>query len=191
MAKLAVVTKQPKINRGPSAGPGNRRALLAAAREIFAEQGAEAPLSSVAKRAGVGQGSLYRHFPDRVTLAAAVFDENISELEYLLADDGHGAVDLLDRVADQAAASASLLEMVIAHRNDAALSHLEDRIRSLAQRMLRNDVARGTLNHGVDVEDVLLAVFMMASVLARTGEAERSNVRERAHRMLRAALAST
>ena len=33
--------------------------------------------SAVAKRAGVGQGSLYRHFPDRTALAAAVFEENV------------------------------------------------------------------------------------------------------------------
>ena len=66
-----------KPNLGPSAGPGNRRALIVAAREIFAEDGLAAPFSAVAKRAGVGQGSLYRHFPDRLALAVAVFDENI------------------------------------------------------------------------------------------------------------------
>ncbi|MCW4460046.1 TetR/AcrR family transcriptional regulator [Microbacterium sp. MPKO10] len=184
------MTNQPKPNRGPSAGPENRRALVAAAREIFGAQGAGAPLSAIAKRAGVGQGSLYRHFPDRVALAAAVFDENIAELERLLVGDERGVVDLLDRVADQAAASASLFEMVVAHQNDASLGHLDDRIRNLAQRMLRSDVERGTLSDRVDVDDVLLAVFMMASVLARTGAGERAEVRQRAHRMLWAALAS-
>ncbi|HAN25892.1 MAG TPA: TetR/AcrR family transcriptional regulator, partial [Microbacterium ginsengisoli] len=59
-------------NRGRAAGPANRAALLAAAREVFGEQGLSAPLSAVARRAGVGQGSLYRHFPTRTALAAAV-----------------------------------------------------------------------------------------------------------------------
>ena len=55
--------------------------MINAAREVFGESGLTAPLNSVAKRAGVGQGSLYRHFPDRVSLAVAVFDDNIGELE--------------------------------------------------------------------------------------------------------------
>ena len=63
------VPEPTKANRGPSAGPENRRALIAAARAVFAESGYSAPLSAVARRAGVGQGSLYRHFPDRVALA--------------------------------------------------------------------------------------------------------------------------
>ena len=47
----------------------NRDLLVAAAREVLAEQGLDAPMSAVAKRAGVGQGTLYRHLPDRLTLA--------------------------------------------------------------------------------------------------------------------------
>ena len=43
--------------------------------------GLAAPFSAVAKRAGVGQGSLYRHFPDRTALAVAVFEDNVRDLE--------------------------------------------------------------------------------------------------------------
>jgi AcrR family transcriptional regulator len=70
-----------KANRGPAAGPENRRALIAAAREVYATEGLNAPFSAVAKRAGVGQGSLYRHFPDRKALAVAVFEENLVDIE--------------------------------------------------------------------------------------------------------------
>ena len=42
----------------------------------------------VAKKAGVGQGSLYRHFPDRVSLALAVFEDNVAELEVMAAEMG-------------------------------------------------------------------------------------------------------
>ena len=52
------MTAKPKANLGPSAGPANRAALIAAAREVFAEGGLMAPLNQVARRAGVGQGSL-------------------------------------------------------------------------------------------------------------------------------------
>ncbi|HYS35566.1 MAG TPA: helix-turn-helix domain-containing protein, partial [Pseudonocardiaceae bacterium] len=46
----------------------NRAALAAAAREVFAEQGLDAPLEHIAKRAGVGIATLYRNFPTRATL---------------------------------------------------------------------------------------------------------------------------
>ncbi|MEV7729043.1 TetR/AcrR family transcriptional regulator [Streptomyces sp. NPDC087917] len=46
----------------------NRERILAAAREMFVECGAEAPLDEIARRAGVGNATLYRHFPDRAAL---------------------------------------------------------------------------------------------------------------------------
>src|SRR5690606_39484170 len=64
-----------KPNRGPAAAAENRAALLAAARRLFAERGYHAPLSAIAREAGVGQGSLYRHFPQRELIAAAILEE--------------------------------------------------------------------------------------------------------------------
>ena len=71
----------PKSNRGPAAAAENRAALLAAARRLFVERGYHVPLSAIAREAGVGQGSLYRHFPDRDTLGTAILDENLADLE--------------------------------------------------------------------------------------------------------------
>ncbi|MFC7885151.1 helix-turn-helix domain-containing protein [Streptomyces sp. NPDC057376] len=75
-------------NAGPKASARNRAALIAAAREVFAEQGINAALSSIARRAGVGQGVLYRHFPDRAAVAAAVLEENVREVEQAAAAEG-------------------------------------------------------------------------------------------------------
>ena len=50
----------------------NREHVLAAAREVFVEQGADAPLDEIARRAGVGIATLYRRFPDRAALLRAV-----------------------------------------------------------------------------------------------------------------------
>lgn len=58
----------------------NYEAVLTAARELFLEQGPEAPLDDVAKRAGVGAGTLYRHFPSRNDLIAAIYVTDIEEL---------------------------------------------------------------------------------------------------------------
>src|ERR1700689_1059521 len=55
----------------------NRVRLIAAATQAFAEKGADAPLEDIAKRAGVGIGTLYRHFPTRLDLQAAVFRSQV------------------------------------------------------------------------------------------------------------------
>jgi AcrR family transcriptional regulator len=58
----------------------NRDRVVAVAREVFAEQGAGASLDEVARRAGVGPGTLYRHFPTRAALQEAVYRESVQEL---------------------------------------------------------------------------------------------------------------
>jgi AcrR family transcriptional regulator len=70
-----------RANDGPKAAGRNRAALVAAAREVCAEQGLDAPLSAIARRAGVGQGVLYRHFPDRAAVLTAVLEENVRQVE--------------------------------------------------------------------------------------------------------------
>jgi AcrR family transcriptional regulator len=58
----------------------NRARLLSAATEAFAEKGADAPLEDIARRAGVGIGTLYRHFPTRLDLQAAVFRSQVESV---------------------------------------------------------------------------------------------------------------
>src|SRR5215813_1849416 len=50
----------------------NRERVLAAAREVFAEQGREAQMDDVARKAGVGVGTVYRHFPTKMALIDAL-----------------------------------------------------------------------------------------------------------------------
>lgn len=57
----------------------NRKLLTDKAREVFAEQGLNAPLDEIARRAGVGNATLYRHFPTRATLVDEVFRDALSE----------------------------------------------------------------------------------------------------------------
>jgi AcrR family transcriptional regulator len=58
----------------------NRDALLVAAAAQFAERGVEAPLDEIARRAGVGIGTLYRHFPTRDALIADVYRREVNLL---------------------------------------------------------------------------------------------------------------
>ncbi|MEU5435463.1 helix-turn-helix domain-containing protein [Streptomyces sp. NPDC020719] len=50
----------------------NRERIIAAAREMFVEEGAMVPLDEIARRAGIGNATLYRHFPDRAELITSV-----------------------------------------------------------------------------------------------------------------------
>ncbi|USX16742.1 TetR/AcrR family transcriptional regulator [Oxalobacteraceae bacterium OTU3CAMAD1] len=58
----------------------NRELILSAAEELFLEKGADVPLEEVAKRAGVGIGTLYRRFPTREALLAATSNERFMSL---------------------------------------------------------------------------------------------------------------
>jgi len=142
-----------KQNRGPAAAASNRRALIRAARELFAEQGFGVPFSAIARRAGVGQASLYRHFPDKVSLGIAVFDENLQGLE------GRplGLREFLDAIAGQARVSASLLEALVSAQSPHAIE-LDVRLRALITGILD----RENLGPRVTVDDIATAVSMVA-----------------------------
>lgn len=176
-----------RANRGPAAGPANRAALIAAAREVYAESGVGAPFSAVAKRAGVGQGSLYRHFPDRTALAAAVFEENLAELERIAAPSDSTLDDLLDAVLDQVLVSTSLITLLTADPHDPRVAHLGERYRDVVTTLLRREHAAGHIDESITPEDVLLATEMLAFVLARTEPDAKGEVAARGRKLLRAA----
>src|SRR5581483_10532344 len=85
----------------------NYARLLSAAAAAFAEHGPDAPLDEIARRAGVGIGTLYRHFPTRQALLEAVFLDSIEAL-------GAEAVALRD-AADPGDALATWLRAVLVH----------------------------------------------------------------------------
>jgi AcrR family transcriptional regulator len=63
----------------------SREALLAAAAAAFVEQGVQAPVRDIAVRAGVGVGTVYRHFPTRADLVGAVYRHQVDECTALAA----------------------------------------------------------------------------------------------------------
>ncbi|WP_345752613.1 helix-turn-helix domain-containing protein [Microbacterium rhizophilus] len=184
----APADRSPAPNRGPAAAAENRRALIAAAREIYAEQGPDAPFSAVARRAGVGQGSLYRHFPDRVALAVAVFEENVGALEDALRDDGT-ILGLLDRVIDQASASTAFVRLLTGQQRDARAAALGTRFDALVRTLIARDRAAGRIGAHVEPADVEIAVSMLAHELASASEADRVDVARRARALFERAFA--
>jgi AcrR family transcriptional regulator len=66
--------------RPRSDGQRNRARLVAAAQQVFAQHGPDAPLDEIARHAGVGNATLYRHFPTRSELVVAVYAEEVAEI---------------------------------------------------------------------------------------------------------------
>jgi len=85
----------------------NRERLLAAADEVFSERGADASMDDVARRAGVGIGTLYRHFPTREALLAATVEDSM----LVLARKGQSSMTTTSPVQ----ALASFLEAIAEH----------------------------------------------------------------------------
>jgi AcrR family transcriptional regulator len=142
----------------------NRDAILAAARELFADC-ADVPMYEVARRAGVGQATLYRNFPDRRSLAATLLAEHTDRWEELAAahaGDPDSFFILLRNIVDTVARFYSLGELA---SEDACLgSELDRRRRRLAECMkepLRVAKAAGTLRCDVTIDDVFLVVAMV------------------------------
>ncbi|MEO3854196.1 helix-turn-helix domain-containing protein [Acrocarpospora sp. B8E8] len=182
------MTNAQRVNRGPSAAAENRAALIAAARAVFATAGYDAPLSAVARRAGVGQGSLYRHFPNRMSLAVAVFEDNITAMETLAAEPGSTLEDILALLTDQAIASTAFIDMISPSSLEADLARIDARMtRALADKL---DQARqsGVIRPDVGTDELRLAISMIASLLAKTPEPSRRPTATRAWLLLRRAL---
>ncbi|MFB4422187.1 TetR/AcrR family transcriptional regulator [Streptomyces sp. QL37] len=149
-------------NGGPKAAARNRAALIAAAREIYAAQGLDAPLSAIARLAGVGQGVLYRHFPDRDAVATAVLEENVRQIEQAAAAEGTLFADILGVLTwhlTESAAFLGLLHVRGSVARSGALAHaltLSDRV----ERALRERLPDG---HRLSARnDLMLAVAMVS-----------------------------
>jgi AcrR family transcriptional regulator len=171
-------------NRGPSAAAANRAALVAAAREVFGAAGFDAPLSAVARRAGVGQGSLYRHFPDRVSLALAAFAENVSGLEALAARPDSTLDDCLALITDQAISGTAFLDMLSGHADDPRIVPVADRVTEVLAGKLPAGKQAGAWQAWVTADDLLTAVSMVSGHIARTAAGDRRAAADRAWTLL-------
>lgn len=178
-----------RVNRGPAAAQDNRRAILAAARRVFAARGYRAPLSAIAREAGVGQGVLYRHFPSRFDLALAVFEDHFAELRAVVDEGGPDAFGRLwTLLVDVTVDDVAFVEMVVDARQNAPDYDGEDRLRALLATALPDAVEAGRVDPATSVDDVLLAWRMVFGIVVTAPD--RASVRpaiEQARALLPAA----
>jgi len=144
----------------------NRERLLAAALALFTEQGTDVSLEAVAREAGVGVGTLYRHFPTRDALVEAVYLSELDRLHEgaaeLLAEHppGEALARWMDRFVEYAATkrgmSGALQSVIASGRNP--YSQSRTKLVEALTTLLDAARAAGAVRDDVDAEDVLLAI---------------------------------
>lgn len=162
----------------------NREAILEAGRELFADS-ADVAMCQVARRAGVGQATLYRNFPNRGALAAEILGERIERIVELAADhegDPDAFFVLLRGLVDTLAGVYALAEL--AREDDQTDRRITENRRIIAELMqgpMRDAKAAGTLRRDLAVGDIFLMLSMTRGAMAGVpGVAGRSEAGHRA-----------
>ena len=148
----------------------NRQRILAAAAELFTERGLEPSLDDVARHAGVGVGTVYRRFPDKASLADALFDERIDALVALAEqaqaepDAWAALVSFLERSAEILVSNRGLRQILMfaAEGRDRGIC-ARDRMRPAIESLIERAQADGQVRADLRPTDVPMIEFMVAA----------------------------
>ncbi|MFG2470682.1 TetR/AcrR family transcriptional regulator [Streptomyces canus] len=143
----------------------NRELLVEAAHEVFTEQGLEAPLDVIARRAGVGNATLYRHFPSRAALVDAVFRDPLAgtmaagEQARAAEDPWEGLVGYAEAVFAVLATDRGTNDLMTTHLEGVeSLQAVHAHNRATMELLLRRGRDAGSIRADVTTEDVLFAL---------------------------------
>ena len=161
----------------------NMDALLEAALSVFATSGVDAPVREIAEKAGVGVGTVYRHFPQRSDLIAAVFRREIDAcadlVPQLTAECGPFAAlgRWIQRYAAFVGTKRGLAKAL--HSGDPAFdalpAYFEARLQPALRTLLERAGAAGECRTDIDADDLLRAVasLCMSATSDGSGQAQR------------------
>jgi AcrR family transcriptional regulator len=162
---------------------GNYMALLAAADEVFTSHGPDAPLDEIARRAGVGNATLYRHFPTRRDLLVAVCVDEVEALCSLgerlesHAPAGDALTQWLRAYIDHVSSKNGLAAaFATGRREDSELvASCQAAITAVGTALLRRAQLEGAVRSSVGLQDLITLVnaIAMATESGGRGEANR------------------
>lgn len=144
----------------------NRARILEAAEAVFAAEGIEVPVDTIAEKAGVGVGTLYRHFPTKERLCEAILLERLSDLTV----DARAQADapdpaatffgFLEHIVEQGAAKRDLLVAVMGAglEFDAKAAEVKDGLREAIGVLLERAQAAGAVRPDVTADMVVSLV---------------------------------
>ena len=145
--------------------------LVTAAREAFAEEGSDATLEEISKRAGVGIGTLYRHFPRREDLLEATYLGSVEELSAAAAKYGdlppwEALTGWLGEFVSFAATKRALAEEMFAYldRDAPVFKGCRSAIYGAGEPLLQRAQAAGEVRDDVDISDVTKMISGIAGL---------------------------
>ena len=157
----------------------NREAVVAAAREVFAAQGLDAPLDEITRRAGVGNATLYRRFSTREALIEAVFADGLGSVqqagqEALSADDAWTGLTVLEErlcallAADHGAKELLTTAVTGVPALDAFKRHNRETVTLLVARAQH----QGSMRTDVTAEDLLISLGALCGAVPALSSAD-------------------
>jgi len=153
----------------------NRDRIVASARALFAHDGVEASVEEITRHAGVGMGTLYRHFSTKEDLVDAVLEDAFAELidaaEHAVAEEDAwaGFKLFLEQAVALHAANRGLKDVVATREHGRKRARvMRARMRPLLRRLIERAQAQGTLRPDVTPEDVPLLFWTSGRVIEAT-----------------------
>ena len=153
----------------------NRALLLKAADAVIRESGMHLSLNAVAHHAGVGVGTVYRHFPDRDALISAMFEQRMEQVCSIIADhleDDDPVLALraaLFEVCEMQAGDRGVWEVVSAGSRDADIEIVPDRLLPLARKLVSRANASGRLRTKFETNDLPVLLWTGGALNAYLG----------------------
>jgi AcrR family transcriptional regulator len=169
----------------------NHELLVAAAREVFAERGVEASLEEIARRAGVGVGTLYRHFATRDALVEAVFERRIGDfvaIAQAALDEPDGWRALVGFLEQTLALQADdrMLKEVLLHSppGTGRVESAREQLRRQFEQVLARAREQGHLRDGFAFPDLAMLLWSFAPLMDATAEVAPKAWRRHLHWLL-------
>lgn len=169
------VRVQHKVTRPRADALRNRERIVTAARVMFVEFGPDVPLDEIARRAGVGNATVYRNFPDRDALVrevvCSVMDRTSEAAEIALAETGD-AFEALSRFvhacADERLSALCPMMSSTFDQHHPDMEAARERIEELTERLMARAREAGQLRPDVGVGDLMIAVAQLSRPPAGT-----------------------
>jgi len=143
----------------------NREKILAAASELFAQEGADVCVDEIARRAGVGHATVFRRFPTKDDLVLAMFEERLTAIAAAAEeaagreDAWEGLVEAMTAIAERQARDRGLVEAVGTQVfGSSRLREHRERVVEPIARLLRRAQAAGQVRADLEPEDVLFLI---------------------------------
>ncbi|MCU1655856.1 MAG: transcriptional regulator, TetR family [Pseudonocardiales bacterium] len=155
----------------------NRCAIIEAAGELYGQHGLDTPFDDIARHAGVGNATLYRHFPTRCALLAAVFADTLervveaAERALAIRDPWDGFAAHLTFLCNLQATNRGLADLLITAVTGAPeIEQLRKRAYRAFVRLSERAKASGSLRADFTPEDLVLLLMANAGLVHRTGD---------------------